>query len=204
MNVIFLGAPGAGKGTLAEPIKEKFNLEHFSTGDMLRKERASGSEVGKLADYYMTNGLLVPDEVIIKIVEKKIGECEGGLLFDGFPRTVEQADALAKIAKVDAVIYLDAPLDEIIARVCSRRNCPACGKIFNTRTYSENTCDVCGAELVQRADDTEETVRKRYEVYEQSTAPLVDYYKEQGLVHVIISGDLNENVAEASEILAKL
>lgn len=201
MNIILLGPPGAGKGTLAEPIKEKFGLEHLSTGDMLRAEIKAGSDVGKQADEYMKAGKLVPDEVVIGAVANRVKSAEKGLMFDGFPRTIEQAEALEKIANIDAVIYMSVPVDVVVDRLCSRKVCPSCGKIYSTKTYNETVCEKCGAEIITRADDKEEIVRDRYEVYVKNTSPLIGYYSEKGVLHTLDSLDFNENVEKVTEIL---
>ena len=196
MNIIFLGPPGAGKGTIAGAIKDKYQLGHLSTGDMLRAEIKAQTELGSLAKGYIDKGQLVPDDVIIGMVENKLKSQDGGLLFDGFPRTVQQADALGEIADIDAVINLDVPLEVVIKRICSRRICPACSKVFNTNTYGETTCDACGAELITRADDNEETVSERYQVYQKNTQPLIQYYDEKGLLTTIDADDSVENICE--------
>jgi adenylate kinase len=184
MRLILLGGPGAGKGTQANFIKEKFQIPQISTGDMLRAAVKAGTELGKKAKEYMDSGGLVPDEVIIGLVKERIQEadCAKGFLFDGFPRTIPQADAMkdAGVA-IDAVVEIDVPDEEIIKRMSGRRAHLASGRtyhvVFNP-PKEEGKDDVTGEPLVQRDDDKEETVRKRLDVYHAQTEPLVDYYKK--------------------------
>jgi len=201
MNLILLGPPGAGKGTMAERVKEKFNLAHISTGDILRAEIKAGSELGNLAKGYIDKGALVPDDVIISMMEKRFAEddAKGGVLLDGFPRTVAQAQALEGIARIDACITLDASEDMIVDRISSRRICKDCGAVFSVKNYSKDTCDKCGGTLYIRPDDKEETVRQRFSVYLSQTEPLIDYYEKKGILHHV---DASLPVdAEAGEII---
>ena len=183
MRLILLGGPGAGKGTQANYIKEKFQIPQISTGDMLRAAVKAGSELGKKAKEFMDSGGLVPDEVIIGLVKERIqqDDCQQGFLFDGFPRTIPQADAMkAAAVPIDAVVDINVPDDEIIKRMSGRRAHLASGRtyhvVFNP-PKEEGKDDVTGEPLVQRDDDKEETVRKRLEVYHSQTEPLIDYYK---------------------------
>jgi len=183
MRLILLGGPGAGKGTQANYIKGKFDIPQISTGDMLRAAVKAGSELGEEAKKYMDSGQLVPDEVIIGLVKERIQEpdCQKGFLFDGFPRTIPQADAMKQAGvKIDAVVDIDVPDDEIIKRMSGRRAHLASGRtyhiIFNP-PKEEGKDDVTGEPLVQRDDDKEETVRKRLTVYHDQTEPLIAYYK---------------------------
>ncbi|MEA2114533.1 MAG: adenylate kinase [Thermodesulfobacteriota bacterium] len=183
MRLILLGGPGAGKGTQANYIKEKYKIPQISTGDMLRSAVKAGSELGKKAKEYMDSGGLVPDDVIIGLVKERIKEadCQQGFLFDGFPRTIPQADAMkAAGVPIDAVVDIDVPDDEIIRRMSGRRVHLASGRtyhvVFNP-PKEENKDDVTGEPLIQRDDDMEETVRKRLEVYHSQTEPLIDYYR---------------------------
>lgn len=184
MRLILLGGPGAGKGTQANYIKEKYQIPQISTGDMLRAAVKAGTELGKKAKGFMDSGGLVPDDVIIGLVKERIKEpdCQKGFLFDGFPRTIPQADAMkAAGVPIDAVVEIDVPDEEIIKRMSGRRAHLASGRtyhiIFNPPKV-EGKDDVTGEPLVQRDDDKEETVRKRLEVYHQQTEPLVAYYKK--------------------------
>ena len=201
MNLIFLGPPGAGKGTIAAELTKKLPLDHLSTGDMLRSEMKEGTELGNMAKGYIDEGKLVPDQVIIDMVEKRLAASSGNVLFDGFPRTVEQAKALDKIAKIDAVINLAVDADVVVARICSRRICRDCGAVYNTNWHSGETCDACGGTLYIRDDDNEATARKRFDVYMEQTAPLIEYYDKQGIVHTY---DVSESTSYVAEEVAAM
>jgi len=184
MRLILLGGPGAGKGTQANYIKEKYQIPQISTGDMLRAAVKAGTDLGKEAKKYMDSGRLVPDDVIIGLVKERIQvpDCEKGFLFDGFPRTIPQADAMKDAGvPIDAVVDIDVPDDEIIRRMSGRRVHLASGRtyhiVFNP-PKEEGKDDVTGEPLIQRDDDREETVRKRLSVYHEQTEPLIDYYKK--------------------------
>ena len=199
MNVILLGPPGAGKGTMAAKVKEHFGFLHLSTGDMLRAEMKNGTELGKMAKGYIDEGKLVPDSVIIGMVKNRLESAEGGILFDGFPRTVQQAKALSEIAKIDAVINLDTTVDVVVGRICSRRLCKDCGAVYSTAWYSGDTCEKCGGSLYIREDDTEETVVKRFSVYQEQTAPLVAFYEAQGCLYTIDADGAPDEIAQEIE-----
>ena len=179
MNLIMLGAPGSGKGTMAKLIAKDFALPHISTGDIFRENIKNQTEIGKQAKAIIDRGELVPDEITIKIVENRLKEddCKDGFILDGFPRNLTQAKALENFAKIDRVILLDVPNEEIERRMSGRRTCKDCGEIYNTETYDKTTCAKCGGELYQREDDKLETVRNRLEVYERQTAPLINFYQ---------------------------
>lgn len=181
MNIILLGAPFSGKGTLARNIVSDFNLVQISTGDLFRENIKNGTEVGKLAKSFMDKGQLVPDSVTISMLKERISkdDCKKSFILDGFPRTIEQAKALEGIAKIDAVIQLDVSFDEIRRRCLGRRTCSKCGEIYNTSTYDKPTCKLCGSPLFQRDDDNLETVNNRLEVYEKMTAPLINFYADR-------------------------
>ena len=207
MKIVLLGAPGAGKGTQAKYITEKYGIPQISTGDILRQAVRDGTEVGKLAKSYMDEGKLVPDEVIIDIMKARLNEpdCAKGYILDGFPRTLNQAEKLETIAQVDVVINLDVPTDELIMRLTGRRSCPACGAIYHI-TFNppptEGKCGECGADLFQRDDDTEATVRKRLDTYSVQTKPLIEYYSNKGLLKVVSGG--NKKPAEVFEGVEKV
>jgi adenylate kinase len=195
MNVVLLGAPGAGKGTQAAKMAREFDLPHVSTGDIFRKAVADGTPLGLEAKRYMDAGELVPDEVTIGIVKERLAQpdCASGFILDGFPRTVPQADALGSAltsmgTALDAVILVDVPKDALVDRLTARRQCRACGRIYNVNSEmpaNAAVCDACGGEVYQRADDTVETVTNRLDVYERNTQPLIDYYRHKGLLRSV-------------------
>lgn len=202
MRLILLGPPGAGKGTQAASIVEKYHIPHISTGDIFRYNIKQGTELGKKAKSYMDQGLLVPDEVVVEIVEDRLKkeDCENGFLLDGFPRTVVQAEALDKALvdmniSLDKVINIQVDKELLIERAVGRRICRECGATFHIK-YNPSTkgalCDQCGGELYQRDDDNEETVTRRIEVYLSETTPLVEYYSNQNKL-VTIDGDKKIN-----------
>ena len=195
MKIIMLGAPGAGKGTQAKQIAEEYGIPHISTGDIFRANIKEGTELGKKAQEYMDQGLLVPDELVCDLVVDRIhrDDCEKGFILDGFPRTIPQADALDQaLAKdgeaIEYAIDVEVPDENIIRRMAGRRSCKECGAIFHVEynpPKKEGCCDVCGGELVLRDDDKEETVKKRLEVYHDQTAPLIDHYKKAGSLYEV-------------------
>ena len=189
MKLIFLGPPGAGKGTQAVRIAEELGIAHISTGDMLRGQIREGTDLGKAAKAIIDRGELVPDDVIIAMVQERIQaqDCKNGFLFDGFPRTVAQADALTGICKIDQAVNIDVPDERLIHRISGRRMCPACGKAYHVSSYTADSC-ACGEKLYQRDDDREETVKNRLDVYHASTKPLIDYYGAKGLL-ATVNGD---------------
>lgn len=195
MNLILLGPPGAGKGTQATRIIEKYGIPHISTGDIFRKNIKEGTALGKKAQEYMNKGELVPDDLVIEIATTRLLEddCKEGFLLDGFPRTVYQAEKLdgflaAHDRKIDKVLDIAVEKEELMVRLIGRRVCKACGATYhvvNMPPAQEGVCDVCGGELYQRSDDTEATVANRIEVYNSQTMPLVDYYTEKAnIAHI--------------------
>ena len=191
-NIILMGPPGAGKGTLAKQLMSAFDLVHISTGDMFREAIKAGTELGKLAKSFIDRGDLVPDEVTIGIVKERLGQddCEKGFLLDGFPRTLPQAEALKVLSSevnrpIQVVINLDCDNQELIRRISGRRVCKTCGAPYHVVTLKpkvEGVCDICGGPLYQRADDNEEALKVRLEHYVQSTKPLLDFYAKEGLL----------------------
>lgn len=191
MNVILLGAPGAGKGTQAVRLAEKYNIPHISTGDIFRSNIKGQTPIGIVAKSYIDKGQLVPDEVTIQIVKERLEkeDCQNGYLLDGFPRTVSQAEALDTFSKVEAVVNVDVPLNKLLKRITGRRVCAKCGESYHVDYLNGKTdCAKCGAELIQRADDNEVTVASRLEVYEKQTAPLIEYYASKGVL-LTVDGD---------------
>ena len=202
MKLIFLGPPGAGKGTQAARFAARYGIAHISTGDMLRAELRAGTPLGQQAQGYMNRGELVPDEVILGMVQSRIGQadCANGFLFDGFPRTVAQADALAALCAVDRVVNIDVPQERLVARISGRRMCPDCGAAYHVSTHPDGRCGKCGGALYQREDDREETVLNRLRVYEEQTQPLIEYYAARGLL-VTVNGD--ESIERVTEAIAQ-
>ena len=188
MNVIFLGPPGAGKGTQAVRVCERLGIPQISTGDILRRAMKEGTPTGLAAKSYIDKGLLVPDEVVIAIVRERLAmqDCQSGYVLDGFPRTVPQAEALAQFAKIDAVIDIEVSDEKLTERLSGRRVCLNCGGTYHVSTLGgRTTCEKCGNELIQRNDDKAETVLSRLSVYHAQTAPLIDYYAQLGLLRTI-------------------
>ena len=193
MRLIFLGAPGSGKGTHAVRVKADYHIPHISTGDIFRANIKGNTPLGQQAKAYLDKGALVPDELTIAIVKDRLAnpDCAKGFILDGFPRTIQQADALATFAGVDAVINLILDDETIVERVTGRRMC-ACGATYNVATLKgATTCAKCGGELYQRVDDQPETVRNRLEVYAANTAPLINYYRAKGLIKDVDSNGLS-------------
>lgn len=195
LRTILLGPPGAGKGTQAAKIVEKYHIPHISTGDIFRENIKNGTELGKRAKEYMDKGELVPDDLVIEIATDRLlkDDCKDGFLLDGFPRTVYQAEKLdeflkAHDSKIDKVLNIAVEKEELMTRLTGRRVCKACGAsyhVVNIPPKKEGICDVCGAPLVQRADDNAETVANRIEVYEAQTMPLIEYYEKAGnIAHI--------------------
>ena len=207
MKIIMLGAPGAGKGTEAKQIADKYSIPHISTGDIFRANLKEGTELGKKAKEYMDQGLLVPDELTCDLVMDRISQedCKNGFVLDGFPRTIPQAEALdaalSKIGqKMDYAIDVDVPDDNIINRMSGRRACLNCGAtyhIVSIPTKVEGVCDRCGNQVVLRDDDQPETVKKRLEVYHAQTQPLIDYYKKQDILKTVDGTQPMEQVFDA-------
>ena len=205
MNIILLGAPGAGKGTQAFKITDHYSIPHISTGDIFRENIKNQTPIGVQAKSYIDQGLLVPDEVTCKIVEGRIAkeDCQKGYMLDGFPRTIAQADALDKITNIDLVINIDVDFSLLLDRLCGRRVCKDCGESYHiTKLNGATNCSRCGGELIQRKDDNPETVQSRLDVYKAQTAPLIDYYEKKGVLFNVGGNAAPETVF--AEISAKL
>ena len=212
MNIIMLGAPGTGKGTIAGILSENLGIPQISTGDIFRKNIKEGTELGKLADSYISKGQLVPDEVTVKIVEDRLNQpdAKNGVILDGFPRTIVQADRLkeilkAKGEKIDITINLETPEEEIIERIVNRRVCSnqECKAVYNVVLHPpkvEGKCDKCGSDLITRKDDKVETVKSRLEQYFTATSPLVEYYKKEGILY---SATVSKTINKLGEDVAK-
>ncbi len=204
MKLIFLGPPGAGKGTYASRLKSILNVPHISTGDMFRAEARSGSDLGKKLKSIMDRGELVPDELTVKILKERIKkeDCKEGFILDGFPRTINQAEMLGEITEIDHVLNIKLDREILIKKMTARRVCRNCGEIYNVADIhigdlhmppllpeKEGICDKCGGELVHRKDDTREVIEDRLKEYEKKTAPLIDYYEKKGLIKdVVVEG----------------
>jgi len=205
-ELIMVGPPASGKGTQTKKLVAETGLKHVDTGSMLREAVSNGTEAGKIAKGFMDKGQLVPVEIVARIIKERLmkDDCKDGFILDGFPRSLEQANILDTILKeIDGnnevsikVVYFDIPMDNLVERIVNRRSCPKCGAIFNIKTMTlknDGKCDLCGADLVQRADDNEETAKSRFNTYFEQTAPLIDLYEKRGvLVKIDATGTIDE------------
>jgi len=207
MKLMFVGPPGAGKGTQAVRIAARYGIPHISTGDMLREEIKNGTELGKQAKTYIDAGELVPDEVIIGMVKERIArpDAANGFILDGFPRTKQQAEALGAIAALDAVININVPDSKLIHRICGRRVCSSCGATYHESMLEDQKhCPKCGGALYIRDDDREDTVKQRLAVYKEKTQPLIEYYTKIGILHDVVgSGGIDDITETIVEVLEK-
>jgi adenylate kinase len=212
MRIVLLGAPGAGKGTQAKILIEKFGMPQISTGDLLRAAVAAGTPLGKEAKSYMDKGELVPDSVVLGMVEERLkqDDCKKGYILDGFPRNTAQAEALDKMLaalnmSLTAALSVDVPFDDLMKRLTGRRTCKSCGQMYNIyfkAPAKEGVCDKCSGELFQRDDDKEATIKKRLEVYSAQTEPLIGYYKNKGILKSVSgTGSIDEIFKKVTEVL---
>ena len=212
MRIVLLGAPGAGKGTQAKKLIEKYGLPQISTGDLLRAAVAAGTPLGKEAKSYMDKGELVPDSVVLGMVEERLkqDDCKKGYILDGFPRNTAQADALDKMLanlnmSLTAALSVDVPFEDLMKRLTGRRTCKSCGQMYNIyfkASAKEGVCDKCSGELFQRDDDKEATIKKRLEVYSSQTEPLIGYYKNKGILKSVTgTGSIDEIFKKVTETL---
>ena len=187
MKLVFLGPPGAGKGTQADKVCAEVKIPHISTGDLLRTAIRQETPIGISAKSFIDKGQLVPDSVVIEMVKERLSEddCKEGFLLDGFPRTIDQAEALGKITELDAVIDIEVPDEHLVRRLSGRRVCSKCLGTYHVSTLNGEDCPKCGTKLTQRADDAPETVLSRLDVYHKQTAPLIEYYKNKGLLQEV-------------------
>lgn len=208
MNIVLLGAPGAGKGTQAVKIAKQYHVPHISTGDIFRKNIKEKTPLGMKAKEFMDRGQLVPDEVVVEIVQTRLKEedCKKGYLLDGFPRTVFQAEELSKMTDITVVLDINIDLKHLVKRLTGRRVCGECGESYHVDVVGDNAkCDSCGGALFQRDDDKEETVKSRLTVYEEQTKPLIEYYNGKGLLKTIDgSGSVEAVFERVSEVLDHL
>lgn len=211
MKIVLLGPPGAGKGTQAKSISNRYSIPHISTGDIFRKNISENTPLGIEAKSYMDNGQLVPDEVTINMVKDRLqqDDCKNGYLLDGFPRTVLQAEALDSFLKernesIDTALLIEVPKEFILERMTGRRVCPSCGASYHIKfnpPAKDGKCDLCGSDVIQRKDDTEETVKERLDVYENQTQPLIDFYKNKKQLSVV---DGTQAINEVFESICKI
>ena len=211
MKIVLLGPPGAGKGTQAKSISNRYSIPHISTGDIFRKNISENTPLGIEAKSYMDNGQLVPDEVTINMVKGRLqqDDCKNGYLLDGFPRTVHQAEALDNFLtereeSIDTALLIEVPKEFILERMTGRRVCPSCGASYHIKfnpPTNDGKCDLCGSDVIQRKDDTEETVKERLDVYENQTQPLIDFYKNKKQLSVV---DGTQAINEVFESICKI
>ena len=215
-SIIFIAAPAAGKGTQAGLLEKKYNLAHISTGDLLRNEVKSGSEMGNMIDKIMKEGKLVNDEIVTSLLKKKLisQECDNGFVLDGYPRNINQAESLDKMLdeinkKINIVIHLDIDYDTAMKRSCGRMQCKNCGKIYNkyldyTKSIENGICEDCGGVIYQRADDNEESFKVRFNTYRKSTKPLIEYYNNKGILSKVDSSKtIGEVFSSIENIIGK-
>jgi adenylate kinase len=204
MKKIFLGAPGSGKGSYASRIAPKRNIPHISTGDLFRKNIDEETKIGMKAKEFMNKGDLVPDEIVIEMLKNRIEneDCDKGFILDGFPRTIHQAEKLAEITDIDLAVNMSVPDDIIIKRISSRVTCKDCGEIFNIITHKpkeDGICDKCQGEVITRSDQKPEIIQNRLNVYQEQTAPLINFYKDKGILQHVSCDDFYQSVDEMAQ-----
>jgi adenylate kinase len=204
MKKIFLGAPGSGKGSYASRIAPKRNVPHISTGDLFRKNMEEKTKIGIRAKEYMDRGDLVPDEIVIEMLKERIKnkDCDKGFILDGFPRTIKQAEKLAEITDIDLAVNMSVSDEIIIKRISSRVICKDCGEIFNTITHKpkeDGICDKCQGEVITRSDQKPEIIQNRLNVYQEQTAPLINFYKDKGILQHVSCDDFYQSVDEMAQ-----
>lgn len=206
MNIILLGAPGSGKGYISNLIIDEFGFKHISTGNLLRENIKNKTELGKKIESYMNNGELVPDALVLEVLKKALESSAGqSLIFDGYPRTIEQAIELEKLTKIDMVACINVPEDVILDRISSRRVCTSCSAVYSVKEYTGTTCAKCGGEVIQRSDDTPSVIANRLEKYEIQTKPLIDFYKQKGLLFDFDNkGDSQESFLKLKDMINKM
>ena len=205
MNIVLLGSPGVGKGTYADILSKKYDIPKISSGNLFHKAIRNQTDLGKKVQGYVSRGELVPDEIVIELVKTRLekDDCKNGFFLDGFPRTINQAEALDKFKKINKVLNFVASEEEIISRLSGRRTCRKCGSIFHIRNKPPKTdgiCDYCGGELYQRTDETPETIKNRLRVYHKKTKPLIDYYRRKGL---LVEIDANYGYPEIDKVISQ-
>jgi adenylate kinase len=207
VRIVVIGPPGAGKGTYASYFSRKYCIPHISTGDIFRAEVQKGTELGRRIKEYMDRGELVPDDIVIEVVRRRLSQPDTsrGFILDGYPRTLRQAEALDEFARIDAAVYIYAPLEVVIDRLSKRYVCPVCGRVYNldfNPPKNDLRCDYDGAKLVRRSDDEPEVIKRRYEVYYKQTQPVIDYYREKNLlIEIDNSGSAEIGVRILEKIL---
>jgi len=209
MNIVIIGPQGSGKGTHSDILSKKLGIPHISTGDMFREEVKKGTELGKTLEKYMNEGKLVPDEIVNEVMKKRLSEddCKNGFILDGYPRNLNQAKMLDKIAKIDHVIYLDISDEKAIERISNRRQCRNCNAIYNLITIppkKPGVCDKCGGPLYQRDDDKPDAVKERLKIFHEVTKPIIDYYRERGILDIVNSeSEVEETQRKIEEVMKK-
>lgn len=201
MNIVLLGAQGAGKGVVSEHLVKKYDFCHISTGEIFRREIESNSELGNELASYINKGLLVPDQIVFDVIKRVIKK-QSNFIFDGFPRNIEQAIELDKIIDIDLVIFVDSPKDLLIKRLSARRHCPNCKKSYSTLTHISDKCSDCGAKLCQRDDDVPEAINKRLEIFNKNIEPILNFYKQKNILRTLKNfGELCETYKNLENII---